>query len=219
MSKQKKLDSFLSAMPDKLTEDQLLAHLLSYSESDPSLKADSLLSQYGNLANLLDTRTEDLLENQLISDRSISLIRLVSELHRRYLLIRSRTDLFLLDSEAIAHYLMPLFAREREETLYLLSLDSSRKVLGCDKISQGDAGSVQLPLRALLKEALMKEATAVVLAHNHPSGLGYPSKEDVMTTEMLKNLLEPLNILLVDHIVFYNDSYFSMVEYGYYTYF
>lgn len=217
MNKQKHLDPFLAAMPDKLTDSQLLSYLLSYCETDPSLKADTLLARHGNLANLLDTGAKDLLMDRTLTDRGVSLVRLVSELYRRYLLIRSRTELFLKDNDAIANYLMPLFAGEREEILYLLSLDSSRKVLGCDKISQGDVNSVQLPLRTLLKEALLKEASAVVLAHNHPSGLGYPSKEDITTTKMLIKMLEPLDILLVDHLVFFDDSHFSMLEYGYYN--
>lgn len=215
MNKNKHLDPFLAVNPDKLTESQLLTYLLSYCESDPKSKADILLGHHGNLANILDTRLEELLDDQVLSDSGLSLIRLVSELHRRYLLIRSRADLFLLDNEAIAHYLMPLFAGEREETLYLLSLDSSRKVLGCDKLSQGDANSVLLPLRALVKEALLKEASAVVLAHNHPSGIGCPSAEDIATTKTLQKMLDPLNILLLDHLVFFNDSFCSMLEYGY----
>ncbi len=216
MNKQKRLDPFLTSVPDKLTDAQLLSHLLSYSETDPHKKAEILLVQHGNLANLLDSEADVLLKNQTITDKGISLVRLVSELHRRYLLIRSRTELFLSDSEAIARYLMPLFAGERDETLYLLSLDGSRRVLGCDKLSHGDTNSVHLPLRALLKEALLKEASSIVLAHNHPSGIGYPSEEDIMTTEILKRMLEPLDISLLDHLVFFDDRHFSMVEYGYY---
>ncbi len=217
MNKQKHHDPFLVSVPDKLTDAQLLSHLLSYSVTDPYRKAEMLLVQHGGLANLLDSETDVLLKNQAITEKGISLVRLVSELHRRYLLIRSRTEQFLADSDAIARYLMPLFAGERDEALYLLSLDESRRVLGCDKLSHGEANSVHLPLRTLLKEALLKEASSIVLAHNHPSGIGYPSEEDIMTTEILKKMLEPLDISLMDHLVFFDDRHFSMVEYGYYN--
>lgn len=215
MKKQVNIDTFLTSKPDELADRQLLSFLLSYCDPESAKKADMLLAQYGNLANLLDTRPKDFLNDPILTEKEASLVRLVSELHRRYLLIRSRGDRFLRDRDSIANYLLPLFAGEREEIIYLLSLDDSRRVLGCDKISQGEAGSVQLPLRVLLKEALLKEATAVVLAHNHPSGLGCPSNEDITTTEILQKMLVSLNITLIDHMVFFDDSYFSMSEYGY----
>ena len=208
-----KRDPFRTSAPDKLTDSQLLSQLLSYCEPDPSLKADALLAQFGNLANLLDSCPEDLLAEPVLTKSGASLVRLVAELHRRYLLIRSRTEMFLRDSESIVNYLWPLFAREKEEVVYLLSLDNVRRVLSCDKLSRGDSDSVCLPLRTLVKEVLVTEAAAVVLAHNHPSGIGLPSEEDIATTEALQAMLEPLGIVLLDHFVFFEDRYISMSQY------
>ncbi len=202
--------------PDKLTEAQLLSYLLEYCEDHASEKAQQLLSQFGNLANLLDATPEELVMEPIASDRGISLLRLVSELHRRYLFIRSRTEVHMLDRTAIADYLTPLFAGAMEETVFLLSLDDSRRVLGCTQLAHGTPGSTYLPLRTLVKEALMKKASYVVLAHNHPSGIRTPSQEDIQSTLALHELLLPLDIRLLDHMIFTDSGYCSLVECGYY---
>jgi DNA repair protein RadC len=210
------LKRFLHTETDTLAESELLELLLRYcSEPEPERKAQELLEYYNNLANLLDARGEDLTDAQL-SLKGIALIRLVTDLHRRYLLIRSRTDQFLLDHKSMAHYLLPLFMGLQEESVYLLCLDAARMVLSCNKLTDGEVNSVNIPVRALVREALHKNATYVVLAHNHPSGMGVPSITDIESTKQIQEVLYPLNITLLDHIVFTNDSYVSMRECGYY---
>lgn len=206
----------LASTGDHIPDEELLEYLLRYCDPDPAQKSQELLETFGNLANLLDAQVEDLEATALLDKSSVALVRLVSELHRRYLLIRSRSDQYLKDHTAIAQYLMPLFAGEQQEVIYLLSLNSARMVLGCTRLAQGNVGQVNLSVRALVKDALQKNASCIVLAHNHPSGLASPSQSDIHTTFSLRDMLEPLDITLLDHIVFSNDSYLSMRECGYF---
>ncbi len=207
---------YLATNADQLSQEELLELLLRYCEEEPESQAQALLSHYGNLANLLDSRVEDMQVYSKLSTDGIALVRLVTELHRRYLLIRSRTDHYLKDSTAIAQYMLPLFSGEQDEVVYLLCLNGARMVLGCTKIAQGVVDSAHLSFRTLVKEALQRNASAVVLAHNHPTGLPSPSEADIRTTLRLQELLSPMNISFLDHIIFSNDSYLSMRECGYY---
>ena len=216
MRKSKHPDPFLASIPDALTEDQLLTFLLAYSEEDPAEKANALLNQYGDLANLLDTRQEELLLDNIIPTKSVSLVRLVSELHRRYLLIRSHTETRLLKPSSYCNYFLPMFVGHGEEMVFLLCMDDFGKVLRCFKLAEGDIHSTQLSARNLVKEALRVNATTVVLAHNHPCGPSIPSRADIQTTRMLQDILASLDIRLLDHVIFFNDSFCSMVEGGYF---
>lgn len=201
---------------DKLTDEHLLSYLLEYCEEQPSEKAQQILTRFGNLANLLDAVPADLKLDSFLSNRSITLLHLVSEFHRRYLFIRSRTEVRMLDHASIADYLAPLFAGVQEEAAFLLTLDDSKSVLSCTQLAIGTAEATFLPLRMLVKEALVKKASYVVIAHNHPSGARTPSKEDIQSTFALRDLLQPLDIRLLDHLIFTESGYCSLVECGYY---
>lgn len=210
MKSEKIYADFLSSKTDKLSEQQLLSLLLRYCEPSPRKQAQQLLTRYGNLANLLDAKTGHLSAYTDLKEDSLALLRLVTELRRCYLMIRTRTEKHLRDSDAIARYLLPLFSGENEEVVYLLSLDEERSVLGCTKIAQGTADSASISPRILVREALQCNAQAVVLAHNHPSGFFSPSRADIAISNQLQEILRPLGITLLDHIIFSNDSHLSM---------
>ncbi len=201
---------------DKISDEILLERLLRRCEPNPREKAHLLLTEMGSIANVIDAQPEDLADLCSLSGESVELIHLVAELQRRYLLVRSRSDLYLKDRVSIAQYLMPLFAGESEEVIYLLSLNNARMVLGCTKLNTGNIDQVNLSLRTLVSDAMQRNATHIVLAHNHPAGMVSPSSEDIQTTNALRELLRPLHITLLDHIIFANDSYLSMRECGYF---
>ena len=76
--------------------------------------------------------------------------------------------------------------------------------------------SASVPIRRIVEMALSMNATSVVLAHNHPSGLALPSGEDVQTTRRLAVALDAVDITLADHIVVADDDYVSMAQSGLY---
>ena len=200
---------------DEASDEKLLELLLCYSEPEAAKKAQELLAGFGNIANLLDATSKELVDRHTLDRGTVNLIRLVSMLHRRYLLIRSRTEVILQDHTAIAQYLMPLFSGETTEVLYLLSLSGARMVLGCTKLNSGSLEQVNVHIRTLVKDAIDKNASYIVLAHNHPTGLQRPSTDDISTTSTVRELLMPFGITLLDHIIFSNDNYLSMRECGY----
>ncbi len=208
-----------SSYTDEITDEKLLEHLLRYSQGSPDKTARQLLSSLGNIANVIDAPPRMLTEQYALSKETVELIRLVSEVQRRYLLIRSRSEMYLRDRTSIAQYLMPLFTGQTEEVLYLLSLNGAHMVLGCTRMNNGNTERVELDPRTLISEAIQKKASYVVLAHNHPAGTLSPSSDDIRTTNAVRDLLEPLKITLLDHIIFANDSYLSMRECGYFHFY
>lgn len=88
-----------------------------------------------------------------------------------------------------------------EEYLYLLCLDNKGQVTGVHEISHGDINSSLASPREIFKRALLNNANAIILAHNHPSGDITPSKNDLEITERLKTCGELMQIPLIDHII------------------
>ena len=88
-------------------------------------------------------------------------------------------------------------------------------MLTCRLLHTGSVNSSAVSLRKVAEIAIGCAATSVVLAHNHPSGLALPSKADKETTLLLKNTLEPLEILLADHIIVADQDFVSMADNGF----
>ena len=96
--------------------------------------------------------------------------------------------------------------------VYLVCLDGKRKVLGVRKITEGSINAAEVTSRRITEEAVSLRASAVILAHNHVSGIAIPSQEDCATTRYLKQVLEPIGIELLDHVVFCDDDMISMKD-------
>lgn len=208
---------FLLRDPDSLTEAELLELLLRFSSTpeEAHALAARLLAQFSNLAALLEAQPEVLAAVDGMKEDDVLLLRLVPELHRRYFLSRVNGETRLTDSAAFGDFLLPYFYGVQEEIVYLLTLDATGKVLSCRLIGHGSVNSASVPMRKLVQEAISSNATGVVLAHNHPSGIALPSPEDVELTRRLRGALDVLDMILLDHIVIADDDFVSMRDSGY----
>ena len=207
---------FLRGVPDAMTDAELLELLLRVSTEDAKALAERILTQCPNIAAVIEADADTLRSIEGIDEESILLLRLVPELHRRYFLSRSRDEKRLTTSADFGRFLLPYFYGARDEMVYLLLLDAAGKVLNCKLIGHGSVNSANVPMRRVVQEALTSNASGVVLAHNHPSGVALPSKEDADLTARLRDTLDALQILLLDHIVVADDDFVSMRESGYF---
>lgn len=206
---------FLLRSPDALTDAELLELLLRFTGDEAKTRAEAILACFPNIAAVMEADADSLSAVDGLNENDVLLLRLVPELHRRYFLSRTQTEERLTDSAAFGRYLLPYFYGARDEMVYLLSLDAAGKVLNCRLLGHGSVNSANVPARRMVQEALGTNATAVVLAHNHPSGIALPSKEDVELTLRLRDALDVMDILLLDHIVVADDDFVSMRDSGY----
>lgn len=206
---------FLIRNPDGLTDKEVLYLLLRLTSDDAQTLTDRLMEVYPTIAHLIEASTEDLNAIEGMDEDSVLLLRLVPELHRRYFLSRSHVETRLKDSHDFGTFLLPYFYGARDEMVYLLMLDAAGRVLNCRLIGHGSVNSANVPFRKLVQEALTANASAVVLAHNHPSGIALPSQEDYEITLRLRETLDAVDVLLIDHIVVADDDFVSMRDSGY----
>ncbi len=210
-----KTDKFFTGSPDALEDTKILELLMQYCTDEPEVMAQRLLTHYPTIADLLEAEKQDLQIIEGMDKAGVLLLRLVTEMHRRYFLSRNPPASILTCPADYGRYLLPYFYAARNETVYLLMLDAACTVINCRMIGSGSVNSANVPIRRLVQEAIAANATGIVLAHNHPSGITMPSREDVEITLRLQDTLALLEINLLDHIIVADDTYISLRECGY----
>lgn len=101
-----------------------------------------------------------------------------------------------------------------KESMKVILLSRARKVLGVCSISEGGIDETSADIRIILQAAILGNASAIVLAHNYPSGCLTPSRQDNKLTEQLKKASQLLNIRLDDHLIISDEGYFSYADEG-----
>ena len=203
---------------DHFSEIQVLEFLLFYCipQGDTNLLAHRLLEHFGSLPQVLEAPAAELQKVSGVGPHTAVFLNLITEVGRYYLVNRAGPNVILHTTEKCGQYLVPRFYGRRNETVFLLCLDAKCKMLCCKEVGEGSVNSASISVRRIVEIALTANATTVVLAHNHPSGLAIPSAEDVHTTERIAAALNAVEITLADHIVVADDDFVSMVQSGYY---
>ena len=208
---------FLEEGLDNFTDIQVLELLLFYAipQKDTNPIAHRLLVHFGSLSQVLEASPEELKKVDGISDHSATLLSLVTEIGRYYLVDRTMREKILPTIDDCGKYLVSFFFGRSNETVFLLCMDAKCKVLCCKEVGEGSVNSAGISIRKIVETALAANASTVVLAHNHPSGIALPSAEDVQTTRRVAAALSAVEVHLADHIVVADGDYVSLAQSGY----
>ena len=216
--RQRLKDRFLKEGLDNFEELYVLELLLYYCipRIDTNPIAHSLLDHFGSLTAVFGATPEELQKVPGIGENAATFLALIPQVGRYYQVKRAEAGAILRTIAQCGNYLIPFFLGRENETVFLLCLDAKCKVLGCKLVGEGSVNSANIPIRRVVEIALNTNATTVVLAHNHPSGLAIPSHEDIETTVRLSKAMATVEITLADHIVVADNEFVSMVQSGYY---
>ena len=212
--RQRLKERFLKESLDNFEEHQVLELLLFYGipQRDTNEIAHELIRKFGSLSKVLEATPEELAEVKYVGDNVTTLFRLITEVARYYQVNCAMREQILTSIDACGKYLVPFFHGRQNETVFLLCLDAKCKVLCCEKVGEGSVNSAGVPVRKIVEMALKANATSVILAHNHPSGLAIPSGEDIQTTRRVALALDAVEIGLVDHIIVADNDWVSLVQ-------
>ncbi len=204
---------------DSFSDVQVLEMLLffAFSQGDTNLLAHKLLNHFGSLTQVLEASYEDLQKVKGIGKRSAKLIHFANSFGRYHMVNQAMQEKLLTSIEKCGEFLIPFFHGRRNEMVYALCLDAKCKLLCCRQVGEGSVNSAGVSPRKVVEVALSVNATTVVLAHNHPSGVAVPSAEDVQTTYRMANALHATEIILADHIIVADGDFTSMVQSGFYN--
>ena len=201
---------------DSLSDVQVLEVALYYAiaRRDTNEIAHALLRRFGSLSGVLEAPRAELLKIDGVGESAADLLLLFIQMERRHLMDRAGREAILDTTYKCSQYLMPRFIGEQEEVVYLLCLDAKCKALDCSLIHRGAVNMTAISVRKIVKAALDHNATSVVVAHNHPSGLALPSREDRATTLALKAALDAVDVVLVDHVIVADEDFVSLADDG-----
>lgn len=185
-------------------------------QGDVNPLAHRLLDHFGNLRHVLEAPVEQLMAVKGVGEHTAILLALVKGLSRKYMISAGENVIQLNSLEECGAYLTDRFIGRRDETVMLLCLDAKRAPLACRIVSEGSVNAAEISTRKVVEAALSVNATSVILAHNHPSGIAVPSMQDVVTTRRMGLALSAVDITLEDHIVVAERDYVSLVQSGYY---
>ena len=217
--RQRLKDRFLRDGLDNFDDLYVLELLLYYAipQKDTNPIAHALLEQFGSLTAVFEATPAELQKVPGIGKNAATFLALIPQVGRYYQIKRAEPGDILRTIDQCGQYLVPYFYGRENETVFLLCLDAKCKVLGCKMVGEGSVNSASIPIRRVVEIALNTNATTVVVAHNHPSGLALPSADDVQTTLRLAKALDAVEITLADHIVVADNDFVSLAQSGYYT--
>lgn len=209
---------FLEHGIESFEDHHVLEILLFYAlpRVDVNPLAHRLLEQFGSLAAVFDAPPEELMKVPGVGRNTATLIKLIPQVARRYMISRASLIDILDTSEKAGKFLLPYFFGERDEVVYLVCLDAKCKVLNCRLMFRGSVNSASVSVRKIVETALAFNATSVILAHNHTSGIALPSREDQITTRQVEAALRAVDIKLADHIIVADEDFVSLADSGFF---
>ncbi|QXI28414.1 RadC family protein [Pseudomonas vanderleydeniana] len=176
--------------------------------------ARHLLRQFGSLRSLLEAGPRDFSRELGLGPAKFAQLQAVLEMARRHLAERLRRDSALESPQAVRDYLKAMLRHEAHEVFGCLFLDTKHRVLAFEALFRGTIDNASVYPRQVVKRALAHNAAALILCHNHPSGVAEPSHADRLLTERLKTALELVDVRVLDHFVIGDGDPFSMMEHG-----
>lgn len=184
-------------------------------QKDTNPLAHELIRTFGGFDKVFKAPLRQLASVKGMTKNAAVLIKLIPEVYRRYLEESTDFEDVLNSPEKLKNYLLPKFTGVTEEIVYVLCMDKNCKLLKTEIAGSGNENASSVDVRKIVSAALQCNATAIVLAHNHPDGSANPSTKDKETTRRLAETLASLSIQLIDHLIIADDKATSMVELGY----
>ena len=211
-----KRQSPLKESPEELQRRRVLQETLAclMSEEEAEQVCARLLKTFGSFDGIFCAPEEVLRDTPGVGEKTARFLRLVIRLSQTYLEERSWNLRRIYDTPSAAEMFRPKFLGRKTEAVCLMLLDGRGRMVYNDIICEGSISEVPLYLRQVLQLCMEYEVEEVFLAHNHPSGVAFPSQNDLLMTDRLMVALDSINVVLCDHIIFADESYYSFQSSG-----
>lgn len=200
-----------------LSNAELIAILIGSGSGEQSAVelARQMLGAAGdNLYNLSKLSVDELKQHKGIGEAKAVSVAAALELGRRWSISSPQERNTIGNSKEAYDSFLPLIDDPTKEHFMVAYLNHGNKIIQMERISTGGITSTLADPKVIFKKALVKEATAIMVCHNHPSGVARPSKEDRVLTQKIIAAGKILDICVLDHLIIGENSYFSFAENG-----
>lgn len=173
-----------------------------------------LLREFGGLRQVMEVDYERFCQTRGLGLTKYVQFQVVLEIARRYLKSGMQQKPILHNPEETYQFLAAQLRPCQDEVFACLFLDNAHRVIEFEKMFHGTINFAHVHPRTLIKQALKHNAAALILAHNHPSGIAEPSNADIEITRHLKQVLSFIEVRLLDHVVIGDQVAISLAERG-----
>ena len=208
-------EKFLSLGASGLSDADLLAIIIKTGTKDKSavdIAQEILSGRHGNLLNLYEMSYDELIQVSGIGQIKAIQLEAVAELSMRISKAKRARSIRMNTPVTIADYYMEQMRHLQQEVVICAYFDVKSRFLGDKFISKGSLSSSVVDISSVMRTALEKNASKIVLLHNHPSGDCTPSKDDIAVTDRLAEGSRIFSIELCDHIIIGDNEYYSFYE-------
>ncbi|WP_386687806.1 DNA repair protein RadC [Lonepinella sp. MS14437] len=207
-------EKLLNLGASALTDDELLAIFLRTGiKGCPVMQLSAAVIQhFGSLRGLISATQKQFCAFKGIGITQFIQLQACTEMTKRYLLEEIKFSHIFNQSETVRLYLQAEMEHYEREVFLVLFLDNQHRLIKQEDMFLGSVNSASIHPREIIKTALYCNAVALILAHNHPSGLANPSESDKLITKKIKQAAELMDIRVLDHFIIGKGCYFSFAE-------
>ena len=201
---------------NKLSDAELLAITLRTGTQGKNAVelARELLQEFGSLRGLLNAERHQLSHISGFGPVKFAQFKAIAELGQRYARENLQRGDALTSPEQTENYLRTRLRDNQQEVFACLWLDNRHRVIHFDELFFGTINGASVYSREVVRAALRHNAAAVILCHNHPSGIAEPSSADQQITKRLKQALELIDVAVLDHIIVGDQECTSLAREG-----
>jgi DNA replication and repair protein RadC len=209
-------EKLLQKGPNSLSDAELLAIFLRTGCAGKSAVdlARELLSHFGGLRALLDASQEEFCQALGLGSAKYAQLQAVLEMSRRHLGEQLHRETQFSSSKSVKQYLLAQLRDRPSEVFAALFLDTQHRLIAFEELFQGTIDGAAVYPREVVKKALSHNAAAIILAHNHPSGIAEPSSADHNITKRLTDALKLVDIRTLDHLIVGDGNVVSFADNG-----
>lgn len=202
-------------MPDYELLELLLTIAIPRRDVKPLAK--ELIRKFGSFAEVVNAPLEELMLVKGVKENTAAVLRIVRECSVRSSLqsLKGTDAPVISDFDAMVDYCRSAMAYQMVEEFRIIFLNSKLYVIGEEIQQRGTVDQVAIHPREVIKSAMMHGASAMILVHNHPSGIVTPSKADMEITKRIKEAAEAVSIRLFDHLIISKSSVYSFHNQGF----
>jgi DNA repair protein RadC len=207
---------FLTSGIEAFHDYEVLELFLTYAipRVDVKPQAKELIRTFGSIKEAVDADIGDLVKIKGIGKDSAVLIKLVKEIAALYLKQKAKEKKQVTCTTELLDFCRAVMGGKQDEEFCVIYLDAQNQIIEFETIQRGVVNQAVVYPRQVLENALKKKASAIILAHNHPSGHVRPSDADIRLTKTIQETAKVLDILVHDHIIVGENRFFSFREEG-----
>lgn len=176
--------------------------------------ARKLINEFGSLRQLLEADQQQFCKGHGLGQAKYVQLQAVLEMGRRHLESSLKHGDAFTDADNTMRYIKQRLRAYPHEVFACLYLDNQHRFLQFDELFRGTIDGASVYPREVVKAALKHNAAAVILAHNHPSGVAEPSQADIHITKRIKSALDLVDIRVLDHIIVGDAEVTSLAQRG-----